>query len=162
CLRQVVRRKNFLIDRFGHHKGATDGYGKPGTVIVDNAWEFVGMSFQVCCEACGIDVIWAPVKAGEFKTYAERIFGTLNTMIWHRLEEGIPLKPHEMSDLDLRPETKAIHTVDWMFDKMWEVIVTDYHLVEHGEEKIVPALWWRASLIDKGRPTIDDVAELDK
>lgn len=162
CLRQVVRRKSFLIDRFGYHKGATDGYGKPGTVIVDNGWEWVGMSFQVCCEACGIDVMWAPVKAPEFKSYAERAFGTLNTMVWHRLEEGIPLKPHEMSALGLRPETKAIHTVDWLFDKMWEAIVTDYHLVEHGEEKIVPARRWRASLLDKGRWTIDDVRELDK
>jgi putative transposase len=162
CLRQVVRRKNFLIDRFGHHKGATDGWGKPGTVIVDNGWEFVGMSFQVCCEACGIDVMWAPVRSGEFKSYAERAFNTLNTMLWHRLEEGIPLKPHEMSALDLHPEIKAVHTKEWLFDKMWEVIVTEYHVIPHGEEKIVPAIRWRASLLDKGRWTVDDVTELDK
>ncbi|MEY9389538.1 putative transposase [Bradyrhizobium japonicum] len=162
CLRQVVRKKKFLIDRFGHHKGATDGWGKPGTVIVDNGWEFVGMSFQVCCEACGIDVIWAPVKSGEFKSYAERAFGTLNTMLWHRLEEGIPFKPHEMSALNLHPEIKAVHTKEWLFDKMWEVIVKEYHLNPHGEEQIVPAIRWRASLLDKGRPTVDDVRELDK
>ncbi|BBZ92744.1 integrase catalytic domain-containing protein [Bradyrhizobium diazoefficiens] len=162
CLRQVVRRKNFLIDRFGHHKGATDGWGKPGTVIVDNGWEFVGMSFQVCCEACGIDVIWAPVKTGEFKSYAERAFGTLNTMVWHRLEEGIPFKAHEMSALNLHPEIKAVHTKEWLLDKMWEAIVTIYHVEPHGEEQIVPAIRWRASLLDKGRPTVDDVAELDK
>ncbi|TCU63752.1 putative transposase [Bradyrhizobium sp. R2.2-H] len=162
CLRQVVRRKNFLIDRFGHHKGATDGWGKPGTVIVDNGWEFVGMSFQVCCEACGIDVIWAPVKSGEFKSYAERAFGTLNTMLWHRLEEGIPLKPDEMSALNLHPEIKAIHTKEWLFDKMWAAIVTIYHVEPHGEEQIVPAIRWRASLLDKGRWTVDDVTELDK
>jgi putative transposase len=161
-LRQVVRKKQFLIDRFGHHKGATDCWGKPATVIVDNAWEFVGMSFQVCCEACGIDVIWAPVKSGEFKSYAERAFGTLNTMLWHKLEEGIPFKPHEMSALNLHPEVKAVHTREWLFDRMWEVIVTDYHVNPHGEEQIVPAIRWRASLLDKGRWTVDDVRELDK
>jgi putative transposase len=162
CLRQVIRRKNFLIDRFGHHKGATDGWGKPGTVIVDNGWEFVGMSFQVCCEACGIDVIWAPVKSGEFKSYAERAFGTLNTMVWHKLEEGIPLKPDEMSALNLHPEIKAIHTKEWLFDKMWAAIVTIYHVEPHGDEQIVPAIRWRASLLDKGRWTVDDVTEMDK
>jgi putative transposase len=161
CLRQVVRKKNFLIDRFGHHKGATDGWGKPGTVIVDNGWEFVGMSFQVCCEACGIDVIWAPVRTGEFKSYAERAFGTLNTMLWHKLEEGIPFKPYEMSALKLHPEIKAIHTKEWLFDKMWDAIMI-YHLDPHGEEKIVPAVRWRASLLDKGRWTVDDVTELDR
>ena len=62
CLRQVVRNKKFLIEKYGYHKGATDGFGRPTTVIVDNAWEFTGLSFQVCCEACGIHVIWAPSR----------------------------------------------------------------------------------------------------
>src|ERR1019366_2609248 len=92
CLRQVVRRKSFLIEKYGYYKGATDGWGAPKTVIADNAWEFVGMSFQVCCEAAGINVIWAPVKTPEFKAYAERAFGVINELVWHRLAEGIPLK----------------------------------------------------------------------
>lgn len=74
----------------------------------------------------------------------------------------IPLKPHEMSALNLHPEIKAVHTKEWLFDKMWEAIVTLYHVEPHGEEKIVPAIRWRASLLDKGRWTIDDVGELDK
>jgi putative transposase len=162
CLRQVVRCKDFLIDKYGYHKGATDGWGAPKTVICDNAWEFVGLSFQVCCEAAGINVIWAPVKTPEFKTYAERAFGILNELVWHRLEEGIPLKPGAMSAMGLKPETKAVHTREWMHDKMWDAIVTIYHLEEHGEKKIIPAKWWRDGLVADGRPTIDDVRELDK
>jgi putative transposase len=163
CLRQVVRNKKFLIERYGYHKGATDGFGKPLTVIVDNAWEFSGVSFQVCCEASGINVIWAPVKTGEFKTYAERAFGYLNGLIWHRLEAGIPYKPQEMTARGLDPRPKAIQTIDWMYDRMWDGIVTIYHVEPHGEEEIVPATRWREGLLAAdGRPTLDDVGEFDK
>lgn len=163
CLRQVVRRKKFLVDQYGYHKGATDGFGKPLHVIVDNSWEFVGVSFQTCCEACGIHVIWAPVKTGEFKAYAERAFGYLNELIWHRLESGIPYKGQEMSARELDPRPKAMQTMSWMFDRMWEGIVTIYHVEPHGEEKIVPALRWSDGLLaGDGRPTLDDVGELDK
>jgi putative transposase len=163
CLRQVVRSKKFLIDRYGSHKGATDGFGKPLTVIVDNGWEFVGMSFQVCCEASGIHVIWAPIKTGQFKSYAERAFGYLNGLIWHRLDAGIPYKPQEMTARGLDPRPKAVQTVEWMYDRMWDGIVRIYHTEPHGEEKIVPAIRWREGLLEAdGRPTLDDVGELDK
>jgi putative transposase len=162
CLRQVVRRKSFLIEKYGDYKGATDGWGMPKNLIVDNGWEFVGISFQVCCEAVGINVIWAPVKAPEFKAYVERAFGTLNAMVWHRLEEGIPLKQHQMAALDFDPRVKAIHRLEWMYDRMWRAIVTIYHLEEHGEKKIIPAKRWREGLMENGRPTIDDVGDLDK
>jgi putative transposase len=163
CLRQVVRNKRFLIERYGYHKGATDGYGRPTTVIVDNAWEFTGISFQVCCEAVGIHVIWAPVKCPEFKPYAERAFGMLNALVWHRLDAGIPYKAQEMTARGLDPQPKAIQTIEWLNDRMWEGIVTVYHLEEHGEEKIIPAKRWRDGLLAAdGRPTLDDVGELDK
>jgi putative transposase len=163
CLRQVVRNKKFLIEKYGYHKGATDGFGRPTTVIVDNAWEFTGLSFQVCCEASGIHVIWAPVKTGEFKTYAERAFGYLNELIWHRLDAGIPYKPQEMAARGLDPRPKAIQTIEWMYDRMWGGIVTVYHVEPHGEEKIVPAMRWREGLLAAdGRPTLDDVGEFDK
>jgi putative transposase len=163
CLRQVVRKKDFLIQEFGDHKGATDGWGKPINVIVDNGWEWVGTSFQVCCEAAGIHVIWAPVKNPQFKPYVERAFGVLNANLWHRLESGIPFKPHEMTALGLDPRTKAVHTLEWLYSRMWHYIVTIYHVEEHGEKKHVPAKRWRDGLVaGDGRPTVDDVGELDK
>ncbi|MGY4411759.1 transposase InsO family protein [Bradyrhizobium sp. LB7.1] len=163
CLRQVVRSKRFLLDKYGYHKGACDGFGKPVSVIVDNAWEFSGLSFQVCCEAVGIHVIWAPVKSGQFKAYAERAFGYLNELIWHRLDCGIPYKPQEMTARGLDPRPKAVQTMEWLYDRMWEGIVTIYHVEPHGRDKIVPAVWWKDGLlVGDGRPTLDDVGELDK
>jgi putative transposase len=162
CLKQVVRRKTWLVKRYGELKGATDGWGKPITLIVDNGWEFVGLSFQVCCEASGIHVIWAPVKTPEFKCYVERIFRTLQELVWHRLDEGIPFKPHEMSQLKLNPMVKAAHTREWLFDKMWEAITTIYHKEDHDGIGMAPARKWREGLARAGRKTLDDVRSLDK
>jgi putative transposase len=162
CLRQVIRRKSWLVEKYGYCRGATDGFGKPLNVIVDNGWEFVGLSFQVCCEAAGIHVIWAPVKSPEFKPYVERAFGVLNELIWHRLEAGVPYKPQEMTARGLDPRPRAIQTLEWMYDRMWEAIVTILHLEPHGEKKGIPAMLWRDGLLANGRPTVDDVREFDK
>jgi putative transposase len=162
CLRQVIRRKSSLIEKYGYCRGATDGFGKPLHVIVDNGWEFVGLSFQVCCEAAGIHVIWAPVKSPEFKPDVERAFGVLNALVWHRLEAGVPYKPQEMTARGLDPRPKAIQTLEWMYDRMWEAIVTILHLEPHGEKKGIPALLWRDGLLANGRPTVDDARDFDK
>jgi putative transposase len=62
----------------------------------------------------------------------------------------------------LDPRLKALQTIDWLYDRMWEAIVTIYHLEEHGEKKIIPAKRWRDGLVAEGRQTLDDVRELDK
>jgi putative transposase len=162
CLRQVVRRKTWLVEKYGYRQGATDGYGKPVNLIVDNAWEFVGLSFQVCCEAAGIHVIWAPVKTGEFKTFAERAFGILNALVWHRLESGIPYKGQEMTARGLDPRPKAVQTIEWMHDRLWDAIVNIVHMEPHGEKKIIPAKVWAAGLLADGRLMMDDTRDLDK
>ncbi|MVS98866.1 DDE-type integrase/transposase/recombinase [Devosia marina] len=161
CLRQVVRRKKFLIDEYGPHKGATDGYGKPSTVIVDNGWELVGTSFQTSCEAANIDVIWAPVKIPMFKAYVERFFGTLNENIWHRLDGGLPLTPRDRSLLDIDPTADAVHDRERIQDLFWQYVVTRYHVEVHSGIGSSPTLKWRKGLVKNGRPTVDDPVVLD-
>ncbi|NMA98584.1 MAG: transposase family protein, partial [Phyllobacteriaceae bacterium] len=138
CLRQVVRRKDFLIQRYGTHKHATDGYGKPLTVIVDNGWEFVGSSFKSSCQAANIDVIWAPVKIPMFKAYVERLFGTLNEGIWHRLEGGIPLTPTDRALLDLDPQADAVHERSMIEQFFWQFVTTIYHVEPHSGIGMAP------------------------
>lgn len=161
CLRQVVRRKKFLIDRYQDHKGATDGYGKPTTVIVDNGWEFVGTSFQTSCEAANIDVIWAPVKTPMFKPYVERFFGTLNQNIWHRLDGGLPLTARDRSLLDIDPSVEAVHDRERIQEVFWNYVVTRYHVEVHSGINSAPALKWRKGIAKEGRPTVDNPNVLD-
>ncbi|MDB5203932.1 MAG: Integrase, catalytic region [Ferruginibacter sp.] len=162
CIRQVARRKDWLIEQFGSHGGATDGWGRPFTVIVDNGWEFIGSSFQTACEAAGIDVIWAPVKVPMFKAYVERLFGTLNTLIWHDLPGGIPMTPQQRSALGMDPKAEAAYTKSQLEDVLWHTIVTVYHMEQHSGIEMAPADKWRRGLRANGRPTVDDVSRLDK
>lgn len=162
CLRQVVKPKRFLEDEFGEYKGATDCWGKPNTIIVDNGWEFVGKSFQVCCEAAGINVIWAPVKKPEYKAIVERSFETFNQHVWHRLPGAVPYKPHEMAARELDAKADASFTIDELEDRFWRAVVTIYHVEVHSGIELAPARAWNKSIREAGRPMIDDVGSLDK
>lgn len=161
CLRDVIRRKTRLIDRFGAYKGATDGYIKPSAIIVDNGWEFTGASFQALCEGAGIDVIWAPIKCPQYKAIVERLFETFNKQTWHRMKSGIPFKPHEMSALGLNPMKEAAHGIDEFEDFFWNGVVTIYHVEVHSGIKMAPARRWSEGLGRHRRQTIDDVTALD-
>ncbi|MAN47625.1 MAG: hypothetical protein CMF04_15700 [Hyphomonas sp.] len=162
CLRQIVRAKDFLIEKYGHHKGATDGWGKPTTIVMDNAWEFSGISMQSVCEAAGIHVVWAPVGTPTFKAIVERFFRTLNEMVWHRLGSGIPFKPQVMQELGLDPRAKALFRIDYLTARMWDGIVNIYHVEPHSDLNMAPAERWSMGVQAKTRPTIDDVGALDK
>ena len=164
CMRHVIRRKDELLQRFPDfvEKRATDGYGKPFTIVVDNGWEFTGGSFQTSCENANINVMWAPVKIPMFKAYVERLFRTVNQGIWHLLDGGIPLTPKDRSLLDLKPEVDAVHDRQRLEDLLWQWIVTQYHMEVHSDLNMAPARKWGLGIAAKGRPKVRDVREFDK
>jgi putative transposase len=164
CLRHVVRRKDELFQRYPSFaaKGATDGHGKPFTVIVDNGWEFTGTSFQTSCESANINVIWAPVKVPMFKAYVERLFGTMNEGIWHLLDGGIPLTPRDRSLLGLEPNVEAVHDRHRLEELLWQWIVTIYHMEVHSGIDMAPARKWREGIEKKGRAWVRDPRVFDK
>lgn len=162
CLKQVVRRNDKLIDLYGDHKGATDGWGRPFSVIVDNGKEFVSPSFQVACEAAGIDVVWAPIKTPMFKAYVERLYGTINTILWHDLPGGLPLTPQQRQQLNLSPQAEAAYTVGQLEEAFWNAIITLYHVEPHSGIGMAPALKWRKGIATHKRATVDDVSMLAK
>ncbi len=164
CLRQVVSKKEFLDERYGYMKGATDGWGRPFTIIVDNGKEFVSPSFQASCEAAGIDVEWAPVGMPTYKAYVERAYETLNTILWHKLPGGLPLTPQERRELGLEPEAEAAYPLRLLEAAMWDAIVNLYHLKVHTGVGmgITPALKWRRGIEEHKRATVDSVADLER
>jgi putative transposase len=162
CLRQVVRKKEFLLKQFGELKGACDGWGMPFTVVVDNGKDFVSPSFQASCEAVGIDVIWAPVRSPTFKPHVERAFGTFNTMLWHKLPGGLPLTPQQRQQLGLEPEASAAYTKPTLEAALWNTIVTRYHLETQDGIGMAPALKWARGLARRERATVPRIGDLDK
>jgi len=131
---------------------------------VDNGLEFVSPSFQASLEAGGIDVIWAPVKNPQYKIYMERMFRTLNELLWHRVPGAIPMSAVELSKLELevKPPDEAEFTVEELSDLLWEAIVTVYHLEVHEGIGMAPARAWTTGKKRKGRPMVNDVRVLEK
>lgn len=160
CLRQVVREKDFL-KHYGFHKGATQGWGKPLTLVCDNGWEFTGLSFAAICEAAGVHVTWAPVKTPQFKAIVEAFFHRLNQMLWHRLPSGI-FKIEDEKILERKPELMPTFRIEDLNRKLWDGIVTMYHLEVHSGIGMAPAQKLQMGFKDHNRPTLDDVAMLDK
>jgi putative transposase len=164
CVRQIVRPKDWLVAKYGELKGATDVWGRPKWVVVDNGLEFVSPSFQTSLEAAGIDVIWAPVKNPQYKIYIERMFKTLNDLLWHRMPGAIPMSGIELSKLELEvePPDEAEFTVEELSDIFWDAIVTVYHLEVHEGIDMAPARAWTAGKKRKGRRMVNDVRVLEK
>jgi putative transposase len=157
CLKSVVRRKDWLVQKYGDLKGSTDGWAKPTTLIVDNGWEFAGLSFRVACESAGIEVEFAPVRTPEYKAIGERIFRTLNAGLWHRMPGGVRYGPKEASRKGYVAEEHAAFDLGELKDRFWAFVATVYHLRVHRGIKKAPALAFRQSLLLNDRPTIDDV-----
>lgn len=160
CLRQVVRQKDFL-EPYGFYKGATDGWGKPLTVVCDNGWEFTGLSFAAVCESAGIHVVWAPIRTPQFKAIVEAFFHRLNQMLWHRLPSGI-LKIEDEKILERKPELMPTFRIEDLNRKLWDGIVTMYHCEVHSSIGMAPAQKLQMGFQQHERPTVDDVALLDK
>ncbi|NEU14152.1 transposase [Methylobacterium sp. BTF04] len=133
-----------------------DKHGKPDTIIVDNALEQVGVSFQDACEDAGINVLWAPVKNPEYKAPVERLFGTFNKKLFHKLAGGVPLPPNLMKQMGLDPSKDATTTRSQLEGLIHQTIRDSYQYEEHAGIQAAPETLWRRGLA-KRREIIDDV-----
>lgn len=160
CMKQLVRRKDFLPRELRNFKNFADAWGKPSFIIVDCAWETAEVSFQTMCESLGINIIWAPIHTPEFKCHVEHDFHLLNQLYWHRLPSGIPHKPHVMSQLRLDPRSKADRNLEQMTDGLWYAI-RKAAFSENRGLGMSPALVWKDGIEQHGRPMIDNVNAFD-
>lgn len=160
CQLQVVTGKHAIIDRLPHLRELLeDLHGLPQTVVVDNAWRQVGVSYQDANEDVGISVEWAPVKNPEWKAYVETFWQTLNRLLVHKLPGGVPFGPEMMRKLGLDPASTATLTLSKLEELVYEAIYRVYHGRPHRETKLSPLVAWRNGLAE-GRDTIDDIAAL--
>jgi putative transposase len=84
CLHHAISPKPAVRQLYGT---AHDwlAYGLPATLVVDNGKEFIGHDLADACLLLGIILQYCPVRTPQFKAGVERMFGTLNTMLFHTL-----------------------------------------------------------------------------
>ncbi len=157
CVRQAVRPKPADPEL----NGEWVGYGVPETIMVDNAWENTGSSFRDACADAGISITYAPVATPEYKGVCERFFGTLNTMLLHRLPGGLPFTPQQRTRLNIDPEITAALPLSDLERAIRQCIVEVYGRERHKGIGSAPEAVWRKEAALHGRPYVDDLAALD-
>ncbi|MBY5774235.1 transposase family protein [Rhizobium leguminosarum] len=142
AIKQMLRPKIFLIERFGVRKGATDGYGQPKKMLFDNGVENIGVSMRALLGDAGIDMDAAPKATPQAKAIVESGFNTYNKGIWHKAPGGIPYKPHVLAARRLKPEEKADWALRFAEGVMWHWIVNVHHLSRNRTLEAVPVRMW--------------------
>lgn len=127
AIRQMLKPKDFLIERFGHAKGSTDGYGLPKEMTFDNGVENIGYSMRALLGDASVDMDVAPIALPEAKAIVESGFNTYNQGVWHTAPGGIPHKPFMLKARRLNPEEKAEWALEFATGVMWHWIVNVYH-----------------------------------
>ncbi|GJD75386.1 transposase family protein [Methylobacterium goesingense] len=156
CVLLLTTSKRDLIARFPQYADLwADKWGKPDTIIVDNALEQIGVSFQDACEDAGISVRWAPVKNPEYKAPVERIFHTFNVKLFHKVPGAVHLPPHLMSRLGFDPAKDAVISRSEVEGLIYQTLRDSYQYERHAGIKAAPETLWRAGLAN-GREVVDD------
>ncbi|WFU10890.1 transposase family protein [Rhizobium sp. CB3090] len=148
AIKQMLRPKLFLIERFGKKKGATDGSGMPKEMTFDNGVENIGFSSRTLLADSGIDMELAPKGTPKAKAIVERGFNTYNHSLWHNAPGGIPYKPQALAARRLKPEEKAQWALDFATGVMWHWIVNVHHLGRNRTLEGIPARLWSEKVND--------------
>ena len=136
-------------------------WGKPRTIVLDNAWENWSVSAVSACSDASISTEFAPIDCPEYKAVVERMFGTINSKVLHKLPGGaVPAKPHAMKALGLDPEKTAsvmLEDLDEIMKQaLWEVYAKD----PQGGIKEIPMVVWDKHMKQYGREVVGDLQTL--
>ncbi|MGY3618453.1 hypothetical protein [Bradyrhizobium sp. USDA 10063] len=162
CLKRVNMSKEDINERWPTIVRSSDGWGKPGTVVVDNELAQVGKSYQSACEDAKVNVKWAPVARPQYKAVVERVFLTIKKMLLDKLPGGLPYKPDVMRALGIDPKEVATITLSKLTELVNMAINDLYHYNPHSTIGVPPALAWEKSKRKHKRPYIGDIDFLDK
>ncbi|MDM9628422.1 hypothetical protein QTL95_21220 [Rhizobium sp. S152] len=148
ALKQMLRPKTFLIERFGNKRGATDVSGQPKEITFDNGVENPGLSMRLLFADASVDMEIAPIETPQAKGIVERGFKTYNQGVWHNAPGGIPYKPHAIPDRRLKPQEKAEWALEYATGVMWFWIVNVYQLKRNRTLEAIPGRLWHQKVTD--------------
>lgn len=123
------------------------GYGIPFLIAVDNGMDLHAEAVQMVCGELGITMLYCPAGQPEFKGAVERMIGTIQRSVIHKLpgtvfssiDERGDYPSEELAAIDLDTLTRIL--VKWIAD--------EYHQTPHrGLQMMTPVEKWKAGLPD--------------
>jgi len=142
CLYHAIRPKANVRERYGTQHDWI-AYGVPSTLVIDHAREFVGRDLQDACALLDITLQQTPVQTPQFKAGIERLFGSLNTMLFHTLPGTTFSNIQQRGDYDSL-EQACVYLSD--IDRIMHLFVVDLYAEKfHRGLEGIPARRWEAA-----------------
>jgi len=144
CLRHAFCPKNDLKDKYPIINNTWDAYGVMRELVVDNGLEFHSKSLENACYTLGIEIHYAPRKAGWFKGKVEKFLRTFNESLAHKAPGTTFANMFDKGDYDPSKHAVVRKSIFKAIAHKW---VTDYyHQKEHRTLHASPASIWRNSI----------------
>lgn len=105
-------------------------FGIPTVILLDNGKEFRSVAVRrMINETLKSNVRYRPRKTPEYGAAIERLFGTLNSKLIHRLDGT---RKSSVSDLgEYKPDEEAVFTLEDIRELLTMYIVDHYHMSPH-------------------------------
>jgi putative transposase len=117
-------------------------YGSPATLVIDNGKEFIGHDLADACLLLGIVLQYTPVQTPQFKAAVERMFGSLNTMLFHTLPGTTFADPAERGNYQSAEQACVYLSA---VDKLLNIFLVDIYAERfHRGLGAIPARCWEA------------------
>lgn len=137
-----------------------DIFGLPSNIVCDNGMEFVGTSIQDQIQDLGITLVASKVASPESKAFVERLFGTLNSKLFHKLP-GTTLNKSKREEHADKFKSEATITLQEL-EELTEHVAYAYHISPHsGLDGRPPALVWQEDAARYGIPVLLSGDRLD-
>jgi len=151
CLFNAILPKSDVKKQYGTEHDWI-AYGIPNTLVTDQGKDFRGTSLENACLDLGIVLERAPRKSPEYKATVERIFGTLNTGVFHKIP-GTTLS-NIIKRGDYNSEKSACLSLEELEKAINIFIVDIYAEKKHRGLDAIPARKWEHSLSNNFYPRL--------
>ncbi|MBY5406150.1 hypothetical protein [Rhizobium leguminosarum] len=158
CLKMVMTPKVDWQRRFPDLPDATDAYGPPETVVLDNLRVHVTDSVQLGLLALNIAIEYAALASPEWKAIVERSIGTIKRVM-ATLPGGFSIDDRTVNPPDYQKD--AVLDLDEVDELVTHKIITEHHMRPHGGTGEPPGLRFVSGLKQHGRGMVSDMRQLD-
>ena len=139
CLHHAILPKGDVRTQYGTEH-TWQAYGIPATLVIDNGKEFIGRDLEDACCLLGTVLQNTPVLTPQFKAGIERMFGSMNTLLFHTLPGTTFSNAAERGSYD-----SAQHACVYLseVDKLMHLFVVDIYAERfHRGWNGIPARSW--------------------
>jgi len=159
CLRHAFCPKNDLKDKYPIINNKWDAYGVVRELVVDNGLEFHSISLENACYTLGIEIHYAPRKAGWFKGKIEKFLRTFNESLAHKAPGTTFANVFDKGDYDPLKHAVVRKSIFKAIAHKW--VADYYHQKEHRTLHASPASVWRNAIRPEDIFLPDNLITLD-